>query len=374
MEERIRRDLAPFDAVDAAIAKVKEQYAGLKINGPADKDGYKMVHGAWQHVRGIRLDAEKLHKALGEDAIKYKRALDARLRQVKEGLKPIEDDLYEQWKAEDTRKEREAEEARVRAAEEAKRRIEQRRSMLFSLGLTWNGAAYSHPLHGVPEIAETQVTGLDDGPFTALVAEIGEAVSVAKARKAEAERKAKEEADRIAAAQAELDRKAKELAEQEAAMQARMAAMQAKVEEARTNEVAATGANGMEAPVKPYAQYGEADWTARIEVLKITVAARKEKEAEAAAKAEEDRKAHEERIRAEAVEAERKRAEAAKEAEAKAEAERVARMSDAEKWTVWVDVIKASAPSMDSEVGKAAVARVLAGLDKMTNDFNTNAQ
>lgn len=370
MDERINRDLAPFDAVDAAIAQVKEQYAGLRINGPADKDGYKMVHGAWQHVRSIRLDAEKLHKALGEDAIKYKRALDARLRQVKEGLKPMEDDLYEQWKAEDTRKEREAEEARVKAAEEAKRRIELRRSMLFSLGMVWNGMAYAHPLPGVSEVTELQVTGLDEGPFAALVSEVGEAVSAAKARKAEAEAKAKEEAGRLAAAQAELDRKAKELADQEAAMQARIAAMTAKVEEGRTNEVKAIGANGMEAPMRPYAQYDDADWAEAMIALKATVQARKEQEAEAAAKAEQERKANEERIRAEAVEAERRRAEAVKEAEAKAEAERLARMGDTEKWAAWVDGIKASAPAMASEAGKTAVARVLAGLDKVSNEIH----
>ena len=200
-----------------------------------------------------------------------------------------------------------------------------------------------------------------------------EAVKI-NAAKAEAEAKAKEEADRIAAAQAELDRKAKELADQEAAMQARIAAMNAKVEEGRANEVKAIGANGMEAPMRPYAQYDDADWTAKMEALKVTVEARKVKEAEAAARAEEERKANEERIRIEAVKAEQERVEAAERAAIAVVAERKARMNDQQKWSGWIETIKGTAPAMNSEAGKNAVARVLAGLDKMTNDLSVSTK
>lgn len=346
LEKRIAQDLAPFDAVEAEIAKVKEEYHGLKINGPEDKDGYKVVHSAWQHVRSIRLHAEKLHKQVSEDAKIFKQACDAKLRQVKDGLAPMEEDFYAQWKAEDTRKEREKEEARLKAEQEAAQRIEARKGMLYSMGLTWNGASYGHILPNSGTITEAEVTGLDDGPFAEMVAEIGERLSEAKevaakqeAARLEAERIAKEEAAKQAAIAAENERRAKELQAQQAAMQAeaqrkaselaaREAAMNAKVEEVRTNEVKAIGAIGTEGPPRPYHLFTDMEWLADMEGLKHIVAARKKAEAEAAAKAEQDRKANEEAIRAKAVADEQARA-AKAEAEAKeAEAERLRQAGD----------------------------------------------
>lgn len=345
LEKRIAQDLAPFDAVEAEIAKVSEEYRGLKINGPDDKDGYKIVHAAWQHVRGIRLNAEKLHKSISEDAKIFKQACDAKLRQVKDGLAPMEDDFYAQWKAEDTRKEREKEEARLKAEQEAKKRIEDRKALLYSMGLTWNGSAYAHPLN-VGSASEGEVTGLDDGPFSEMVAEIAELLSEAKevaakqeAARVEAERIVKEEAAKQAAIAAENERRAKELEAQQAAMEAeaqrkanelaaREAAMNAKVEEARTNELKAIGANGLEVPMRPYAQYTEEQWSAHIESSTSKVAARMKAESEAAAKEAQERKANEEAIRAKAVADEQARV-AKAEAEAKeVEAERLRQAGD----------------------------------------------
>ena len=346
LEDRIAQDLAPFDAVEAEIAKIKEEYHGLKINGPDDKDGYMIVRKAWQHLRDIRLNAEKLHKAISEDAKIFKQACDARLRQVKNGVEPMEEDFYAQWKAEDTRKEREKEEARLKAEQEVKARIEARKALLYSMGLTWNGSSYVHSLPNVGEISEAEVTGLNDGPFAGKVADIGERLTVAKevaakadAARIEAERIAKEEAAKQAAIAAENERRTKELAAQQAAMEmeaqrkaneiaAREAAMNAKVEEARANELKAIGANGLEVPMRPYAQYTDEQWTAHIESSTTKVAARQKAEAEAAAKAEQERKWKEEEIRAKAVADEQARvARAAKETE-EIEAERLRQAGD----------------------------------------------
>jgi hypothetical protein len=319
LEERIAQDLAPFDAVEAEIAKVREEYRDLKINGPDDKDGYMIVRKAWQHLRDIRLNAEKLHKAISEDAKIFKQACDARLRQVKNGVEPMEEDFYAQWKAEDTRKEREKEEARLKAEQEAKARIEARKAVLYSLGMAWNGTAYVHSLPNVGTVTEAQVTGLNDEPFAEMVAHLGGYVSAAKevaAKEAEArieaQRIAKEEADKQAAIKAENDRKTKEI-------EAREAAMNAKVEEVRTNEIKAIGANGIEAPMRPYAIYTEEHWTEEIDRTKAKVAARLQAEETAKQQAEMERVAREEKIRAEAANTERMRLE--KEAKDKAEAE-----------------------------------------------------
>lgn len=271
-----------------------------------------------------------------------------------------------------------AEQERVKAEEEAeaKRILQARYAELEGIGMVRRTATIDAPERyeiGPVMFPVDRIDTADLGAWMHMTDTAKAEAAKINAARAEAEAKAKAEADRLAAARAELDRKAKELADQEAAMQARIAAMNAKVEEGRANEVKAIGANGMEAPARPYAQYNDADWTAKMEALKATVEARKLMEAEAAAKAEEERKANEERIRAEAVEAERVRVEAAERAAIAVAAERKARMSDRGRWLEWTASIKLSAPTMDSEAWKNAVARVMSGLDKMTDEI-TNAE
>lgn len=229
VDERIAKDLAPFDEVAAKINSLRKEYHGLKINGPEDKDGYKMVHAAWQVLRDTRLAAEKLHKALTDDAKRFKQAGDARLRQIKEALGPMEDDFYNQWKAEDTRKEREKEQARI-AEEQAKaKRIEDRKQALYAIGMNWNGREFTHPLNGVTTVNEAQVTGLDDAPFADVLARVtGEAATAkveaerAAALLAEQERQRKAEAERQAAIAEENERKARELMEKEEQINAQL--------------------------------------------------------------------------------------------------------------------------------------------------------
>lgn len=271
-----------------------------------------------------------------------------------------------------------AEQERIKAEEEAEARriLQARYAELEGIGMVRRTATIDAPERyeiGAVMFPVERIDTADLGAWMHMTDTAKAEAAKINAARAEAEAKAKAEADRLSAAQAELDRKAKELADQEAAMQARIAAMNAKVEEGRANEVKAIGANGMEAPMRPYAQYDDADWTARMEALKADVEARKVKEAQAAAKAEEERKANEERIWAEAVEAERVRVEAAERAAIAVAAERNARMSDKQKWGEWMETIRGTVPEMRSAAGKNAVARVLAGLDKMTNEI-TNAQ
>lgn len=340
VEERIAQDLAPFDAVEAQIGRYREQYQGLKINGPADKDGYKMVHAAWQELRNARLSAEKLHKELKADALKFGKACDARLAQIKDGIKPMEDDFYAQWKAEDTRKEREAEEARERAEQERKAKVEARESALYSLGMGWNGSAFAHRLQGVGAVSRAQVDGLDDAPFAELIdsltAEVSEANRVAaeaEHARAEAERKAKEEAERIEAQRKEQEAKDRELKEREDRLNRQ-------VETARENELIALGARPIEHPAIPFHAYSDAEWASEIEAAKMVVEARiaeekaeaerREKEAKEHAEREaKERKEREQRIAAEAAQNERDRIEAERQRKAEEDAERIRQAGDA---------------------------------------------
>lgn len=271
-----------------------------------------------------------------------------------------------------------AEQERIKAEEEAEARriLQARYAELEGIGMVRRTATIDAPERyeiGPVMFPVDRIDTADLGAWMHMTDTARAEAAKINAARAEAEAKAKAESDRLAAAQAELDRKAKELADQEAAMQARIAAMNAKVEEGRTNEVKAIGANGMESPMRPYAQYDDADWTAKIEALKVTVEVRKAKEAEAAAKAEEERKANEERIRAEAVKEEQERERLRIEAEKEAAARHTAALNDRGRWLEWTAAIKLSAPTMDSEAGKNAVARVLAGLDKMTNEITNDS-
>jgi hypothetical protein len=81
------------------------------------------------------------------------------------------------------------------------------------------------------------------------------------------------------------------------------------------------------------------------------------------ARREEERQA---KLKAEAEEAARKKMEEEAAAKAKEEEDRKAKLSDADKWTEWVALVKQSAPDMLSPIGHHAVKRVMAGLDSMT--------
>jgi hypothetical protein len=81
------------------------------------------------------------------------------------------------------------------------------------------------------------------------------------------------------------------------------------------------------------------------------------------ARREEERQA---KLKAEAEEAARKKMEQEAAAKAKEEEDRKAKLSDADKWTEWVALVKQSAPDMLSPIGHHAVKRVMAGLDSMT--------
>ena len=376
VDERIARDLAPFDAVAAKIEAIKKEYAGLKINGPADKDGYKMVHAAGQNLKDTRIGAEKLHKELKADALAYGRACDARLKQVVEALKPMEDDFYSQWKAEDTRKEREAAEAKAAAEAAIAARHEARKTSLFAIGLTWNGQNYSSALPDVPAVSEAQVTGLEDGPFDELLEVCTMAVAKAKAEQqrqqeaiAEQARKDKEERERHAAIAAENERKAAEIAAKERAINER-------VERSRENELLAIGLLPIEHPEIPFHAYTDEQWAMELQRAKAVVAERLQREKVAAERAEEERKAREQReaqdrearekrIAEEAAQAERDRIEAEAKQRKEEEEERIRRAGDVGALKAVIAHLEAMPwpTGLKSSIAKQTLAKVRANVD-----------
>jgi chemosensory pili system protein ChpA (sensor histidine kinase/response regulator) len=220
IEARISHDLAQFDPVDAEIAKLAQEYHGLQINGPDDKDGRKIVHAAWQVLRDTRLGAEKLHKALKEDALKYTQAVDARKRQIVGAISDMEDRFYADWKAFDAaidaRKRAEAE----RAEKERTEMLERRRQSLYALGLFFDGAHYVSKYEGVAPVTTLMLEQGTGEQFAEAERKAWIEIEAARveaerieAERIEAERIAKLEAERLQRIQKELDEKVAQMHE-----------------------------------------------------------------------------------------------------------------------------------------------------------------
>lgn len=136
----LTQSLARFMLPDTAIAKMREEFLPLTINGTEDKAGFKRVDAARKLVKGHRCDVEKTRKDLKAEALKFGQAVDSEAKRITALLEPIElhleteqkrvtDELAriqrekeeaERAKAEEeARKIREAEEAKIREAHEA---------------------------------------------------------------------------------------------------------------------------------------------------------------------------------------------------------------------------------------------------------------
>lgn len=365
VQKQIMNGLAPFDKVDQQVVSLQEEYRDLKINGPDDRDGYEIVKNAWRHLREVRLGAEKLHRELKADALAYSKACDARLRQIKDGLTPMEDDFHAQWKAEDTRKEREAEEARVREAAERAAKWEARKKELFALGMTWNGQTYASRYPGIDEVSEAMVKEASDEVWSAKV----EAITAKTDNARSAERKAKEEADRKAeelrAQEAALNAQREEQERKARELEAKQRELEAGTNEARLNELRAIGAvQGTDYRTCNSELHTVENWPGAIEAVKASVAARKERErieaderakadAERMARERKEQEAREKAIAEDAARKERERIEAERLAKQEAEQERMAKLGDAERFAAVADALRQA---------RSAIAQIAQGV------------
>jgi len=314
----VRPELVEFRKQDAAIAKLREQYMHLKIDGLDDKEGFAKVHDARMIVKNTRISVEKKRVDLKADALAYGRAVDAEAKRLTEMLSPIESHL-------------EAEEsAIVQERERIKKEAERKRQAIVQ------GRVDQFIACGVvPNISD--VAALTDEQF---------AESIAVAQKAKAEREAAAEAQRKADEEAAEKRRqeaallaeeraalAKIKAEQEAEA-ARLAAERRKIEEA---EAAKRRAEELEQAKK------EAAERARVETEK-----RIAREAAEAKAAEESRIARE-----------KQEAEAAEAARIKAEQERPQR----QKIAAIADVVEAIAVPVGPASGDVKAVLIKAADD-----------
>jgi colicin import membrane protein len=265
-----RPELVEFRKQDAAIAKLREQYMPLKINGMDDKEGFAKVHDARMIVKNTRVSVEKKRVELKADALAYGRAVDAEAKRLTELLSPIESHLEAE------------EDCIVQERERIKKEAERKRQAIIQ-----NRVDQFMACGVVPNI--TDVAALTDEQF---------AESLAAAQKAKEEREAAAEAQRKAEAEAAEKRRQEEaaLAEERAelakikaeqeAEAARLAAERRKIEEA---EAAKRRAEELEQARKEAAERARVETEQRL--AREAAEAKAEAEAEEAAriKAEQER-------------------------------------------------------------------------------------
>lgn len=169
--------LTVFNATEAAIQKLKDDYSNLTIAGINDKDGYKAVS------EGLRI-LVSLRNKIDKRRLDIKRSIDNSAKDVLAQLTPIEAHLSSQKKTIDD------ELARIKQekAEAERLRFVARTNRLFELGFTFNGVIYTL---GLLAAMPSTINEANDEEWNTFIAD-AEAVS-----KQIAEKKAAEEAERL---------------------------------------------------------------------------------------------------------------------------------------------------------------------------------
>lgn len=302
--------LAPITKVETEIARMRKEYTGLTISGVDDREGFNKVSTARKAVKAVRVQVEKERKSLVEDALKWQRQVNEAAKGITAQLEEIENPLQameDEYLAEKERIKQEAERLR-------REKIQNRVQVITSVsGVNYNGVTYSL---GKFRIDQSELEVMSDTDFQSEVEALEVEYQIILEERREAERAAKEEADRLEAIRKEQEAAAAELKRQQEEL------------EAEKRRIAAEQAE-KEAEMKRQQEAAEADIRRQREELEA-----KEREQKRQDELEAARKEAAEKAR---IDAEFK---AKQEAEAKAEAERIAKEKEARKLARRPDVEK----------------------------------
>jgi chemotaxis protein histidine kinase CheA len=198
--------IVKLSVTDQEVAKLKEDYLGLTINGIEDKAGFKKVYEARQEVKRTRVALQKHAKGLREKAVEWQKKVLKEENRVVSELEAIEAHLQ----AEEDKIEAEKERIRQEKIEAENKMLQERIDALAAYGFA---------------VDVNLLRSIDDESFQSVLAnakseydkeqirKAEEAAAAEEARiKAEAERKELEE---LRAKQAEADRILKENQERE---------------------------------------------------------------------------------------------------------------------------------------------------------------
>jgi len=137
-QEQAKAEVAKFDITVPWIEERKAKYAGLKVEGPEDKEGLKKVTEAWQEIKGKRFEVRDRHKELKEGYLVVGRAIDAAKNQFTGLLEEIEAPL----KAEIDRIEALKEEAKLQKQRQEQEKLQARIMELLDNGIKLVGNFY----------------------------------------------------------------------------------------------------------------------------------------------------------------------------------------------------------------------------------------
>lgn len=191
VQDTIKNEIRKFNLADSAIAELKKQYGALKIQDANDTKGYKAVTEALAVVRTKRTSVEKKRKELKADYLQTGRAIDAEAARLTVLLEEIETPLTNEKKRIDDEKEN----ARLEKERQEQERLQGRVSALLENGMMFNGSFYA-----IGETITVDVVTLKQFPdehFTLLLDKVRAENQKILNAKAEQERLAKEERDRI---------------------------------------------------------------------------------------------------------------------------------------------------------------------------------
>ena len=197
-----------FEPLYKQASEWAEQANAINVTSVDDKEGMKASRELRLNLKGLRVDADKLHKKLKEDSLRRGRAIDGFRNIVKALVIPVEERLQEQ------------EDFAKREREKQIRRLQEERAALL------DECDFEHSYMSLGEMKEEAFQGLLTTAKTAHDAKIkaAEEAAAAEAKRiadeAEAERKREQEAAIERARIAEENRLLKiEKDKQEAALQ-----------------------------------------------------------------------------------------------------------------------------------------------------------
>lgn len=301
--------LAPITKVESEIIRMRNEYSGLTISGVADKKGFEIVSTARKEVKSVRVQVGKERKALVDDAVKWQRQVNEAANKITAELQEIESGLEEKENAYIAEVQKIKEEAELARQEKIRNRV----TVIMSMDARFDGVSY-----GVGEfsISHAALEKLSDSDFQSEVeAAESEQKKIVDAR-IEAERAAKEEADRLEAQRLEQQRIADEQAAQAAELKRQQDAIDAEKRELERQAKEKADQEAAEAKAK-------ADAIAAEEAKKLRDAEIEKARQEASEKAIKDAKDK-----------------AAAEAKAKVEADRLSKEKEARKLAKRPDIEK----------------------------------
>lgn len=323
--EAPQMDVVKFNVTDSEIAKMKDEYMGLTINGIEDRAGLKKVYDSRQIVKKTRTSLVKHADELKEQAIAWQKKVNTEKNRVVSELEAIEDYLQAQEDEISAIKEK----IKAEAEEKERARIQDRIDKLAGYGF---------------QIDFMTISVIDDAGFEKVLNNAKIEHEKELAQKAEAEKLAREKEAQLKAEREELEK-----------LRAQQAESQRIIDE--HNARIAQEQRDKEEDIRREQQ--------RLEAEGKRIAAEKEAAERQLAHAQQVAKARQEAAEAarlQAIEDTRIAAELKdrEQTEAKAEADRQAALRpDKEKLQAFSDTIGAIAfPSVQSEAAQAVVNEV----------------